>query len=50
MSSYFRELLDFTNISFPVKLKDMKKFEELNGISENVYVHVNMLLINNELN
>lgn len=39
LSSYphFSEILNFTNINFPVKLKDIKKFEELNDISINIY-------------
>ncbi|EFA09106.1 hypothetical protein TcasGA2_TC015228 [Tribolium castaneum] len=33
----FEEELDFTDISFPVKLTDIFKFEALNNISVNVY-------------
>lgn len=39
MGSYphFSNILNFTNIEFPMKLKDIKKFEILNNISVNVY-------------
>ena len=39
LSSYphYSEVLDFTGMNFPVKLRDITKFEELNNISVNVY-------------
>ncbi|CAH1104413.1 unnamed protein product [Psylliodes chrysocephalus] len=38
-SSYphYDTLLDFQGIDFPVKLKDIKKFENMNNISVNVF-------------
>lgn len=35
--SHYSTFLNFDNIEFPVKLKDIKKFEELNEISVNVF-------------
>ena len=39
VSSYphFSTVLNFTGMNFPVKLRDISKFEELNNISVNVY-------------
>ena len=39
MSSYphYSRVLNLTGMNFPVKLKDISKFEELNNISINVY-------------
>lgn len=34
---HYSTVLDFTGIEFPVKLRDISKFEELNNISVNVY-------------
>jgi hypothetical protein len=33
----YSSVLDLTGMDFPVKLRDIKKFEELNNISVNVY-------------
>ncbi|CAG9769955.1 unnamed protein product [Ceutorhynchus assimilis] len=35
--SHYENELDFTGIGFPIKLKDIRKFEQLNNISINVY-------------
>lgn len=34
---HFREVLNYEGISLPIMLKDIKKFEELNNLSINVY-------------